>query len=113
MNDSSEELNSYKNDRMEKSKESLGLDSESIKKSMGRKEKMDMMNEESFEKYDSLNIPQEEEIMGTNRNMRNEKKIEFDSDEDKEGGFHEDFQNMKKKNVVRGWWKNLWEINKK
>ena len=91
MNDSSEELNSYKNDRMEKSKESLGLDSESIKKSMGRKEKMDMMNEESFEKYDSLNIPQEEEIMGTNRNMRNEKKIEFDSDEDKEGGLSRGF----------------------
>ena len=91
MNDSSEELNSYKNDRMEKSKESLGLDSESIKKSMGRKEKMDMMNEESFEKYDSLNIPQEEEIMGTNRNMRNEKKMEFDSDEDKEGGLSRGF----------------------
>ena len=100
MNDSSEELNSYKNDRMEKSKESLGLDSESIKKSMGRKDysiKMSMgeenlgsvgrMNEDN----DSLNIPQEEEIMGTNRNMRNEKKMEFDSDEDKEGGLSRGF----------------------
>ena len=31
----------------------------------------------------------------------------------KKEDYHEDFQNMKKKNVVRGWWKNLWEINKK
>ena len=100
MNDSSEELNSYKNDRMEKSKESLGLDSESIKKSMGRKDysiKMSMGEENQGsvgrmnEDNDSLNIPQEEEIMGTNRNMRNEKKMEFDSDEDKEGGLSRGF----------------------
>ena len=100
MNDSSEELSSNKNDRMEKSKESLGLDSESIKKSMGRKDysiKMSMGEENQGsvgrmnEDNDSLNIPQEEEIMGTNRNMRNEKKMEFDSDEDKEGGLSRGF----------------------
>ena len=77
MNDSSEELNSFKNDRIEKSKESLGIDSESIKKSIDRKDysKMMELNENSFGRMEnSLNIPLEKEIMEPNRNMRNKKK---------------------------------------
>ena len=54
--------------------------------------KMMDMNENSFGRMEnSLNIPLEKEIMEPNRNMRNEKKIEVDSDEDKEGGLSRGF----------------------
>ena len=54
--------------------------------------KMMDMNENSFGRMEnSLNIPLEKEIMEPNRNMINEKKIEVDSDEDKEGGLSRGF----------------------